>query len=60
MRQIVDSSGNKLVGHFKKDDGSIVVLDVGGFNKQKKVSDTIKDMQSELIELRALVMSLIK
>ena len=48
MRQVVDTLGNKLVGIFKKSDGSIVVVNP---NEYKKAIDE-KNMMTEISELK--------
>lgn len=62
MKQVVDANGNKLVGIFKKSDGSIVVINPKEFKQQtleKFRIDEIADLKRRLIAVEEIIQKLI-
>lgn len=62
MKQVVDANGTKLVGIFKKSDGSIVVINPKEFKQQtleKNRIDEIADLKRRLLALEEIVKNLI-
>lgn len=62
MKQVVDATGNKLVGIFKKSDGSIVVINPKEFKQQtleKTRIDEIADLKRRLVVLEEIIQKLI-
>lgn len=62
MKQVVDASGNKLVGIFKKDDGSIVVINPHEYKKVvKEISmlEEIVDLKERLSQLEHIIQKFI-
>lgn len=58
MKQIIDASGNKIVGLFKKEDGSIVVIDKTEYSKkllEKQKSEEILDLKRRIEMLETLI-----
>jgi len=60
MKQIVNSRGELVHGLFKKEDGSIVVVDDQAWKKNLAAKNVIDSMRLEIDDLRKLVMSMIK
>lgn len=58
MKQIVDSAGNKILGLFKKADGSIVSLDKTEYNRkilEKKKADEMIELKERIRVLEELI-----
>lgn len=62
MQQVVDSAGNKLVGIFKKNDGSIVVINPNEFKKvvgENNVLLEISELKERITQLEKLIQDFI-
>jgi hypothetical protein len=62
MKQIIDSAGNKILGLFKKDDGSIVSLDKTEYNKknlEKQKADEIIELKNRIDLLEELIIKVL-
>lgn len=58
MKQIIDAAGNKIAGLFKKEDGSIVVIDKIEYSKkllEKQKSEEILDLKRRIEMLETLI-----
>lgn len=62
MKQVVDHFGEKVVGLFKKEDGSLVVSNKLAFDKsilEKKRVDEITELKDRLSHMEKLIQQLI-
>lgn len=62
MKQVVDHRGEKVIGLFKKEDGSLVVSNKAAFEKsmlEKKRVDEITELKDRLSHMEKLIHQLI-
>lgn len=59
MKEVIDSSGNKIPGLFKNSDGSITVKKPDEYLKAVTFKTRIDSMESRIDELNTLVNKLI-
>jgi hypothetical protein len=60
MKQIVDYFGNKVQGHFKKSDGSIVVINNDELNKSKISIESFQKLRDEIDTLKEQMQIILK
>ena len=62
MKQVVDHRGDKVIGLFKKEDGSIVVSNKVAYEKsvlEKKRVDEITELKDRVANMETLIRELI-
>lgn len=62
MKQVVDRRGDKVVGLFKKEDGSLVVSNKIAYEKsllEKKRVDEITELRDRVAHMESLILELI-
>lgn len=60
MKQIIDEAGNKIIGLFKKDDGSIVSINNLEYSRkllEKQKTEEIQDLKARLEILEKLILN---
>lgn len=60
MKQVVDSSGNKINGLFKTESGSFIVNNPMEYKNQLVSKQAINSMQAKIEYLESLINKLIK
>lgn len=62
MKQVVDYRGDKVIGLFKKEDGSLVVSNKVAFDKsvlEKNRVDEITELKDRVARMESLILELI-
>lgn len=62
MKQVVDHRGEKVIGLFKKEDGSLTVSNKAAFDKsvlEKKRVDEITELKDRVAHMETLIQQLI-